>query len=500
MVNTSKSIILPLIFLLSISIAFGEIQINLPENTDYNLGDKIKVESSVKFDDAYSGFFKTNIVCGTYSLQYYTTPLDVEGGFRTQINVPELPLSSPMLGQCSLRADYDSVNGERIDSAQSQSFNAESLLNVNLSNMLVTKPGQELPISAVVSKQSGDLLEKGSALIIFSGIQYNMGINAGKIGYKMPIPSSKEAGVFPLTIQANDKYGNLGEQVFNLEVLAIPTKIENQLSSSLIMPQDKLAVKATLFDHTNKILGNRTINVKIYNPNNQQIQQKDIPSTESFEFIMDSAQEPGAYSIVSSFADVKGHGSFVVETVRKIEMKQENGVVFVKNIGNVDYNEEITIVLQNGEKKYALNKKLNLKPEEQAVIDLSKEVPHGNYDITLPALSSAENINATDNNLSSAQNIFTNVPIEDNRNTIKKVSDGITLITGVVIGTAGYIASKPALATTLLMLIILAIVLHYSWGPIKNRLSGKKKDRTENLFKDYKAEEDNKSKTSKRAP
>ncbi len=493
MVKLNKSIILPLVFLFSISISFGEIQINLPDDTYYNLGDKITPEASLKLDEARSGFFKMHIVCSTYNLQYYTFPLDVESGFRTQMNAPALSLSSPMLGDCALRADFDSINGERIDTVESKPFVVKKQLNINLSNELVINPGQELVISGIVTKYNGGLLEKGSAIISFSDSQYTIDINAGKIEHKIPIPSSKEAGIFPLTIRASDKYGNSGEQIFDVEILAIPTKIENQLSSSSIIPGNKLMVKTILFDHTNKILGNRTINVKVYTPRNQIIHQADVPSTESFEFATDAAQEPGAYLILSSFADIKGQGSFVVETVKKIEMKQENGVVFVRNIGNVDYTEEITILLNDGENQYALNKEISLKPKEQTAIDLSKEVPQGNYDIALPALADETgNNNLTEEAPNASQNVFTNVSIEDNRNTIKKVADGLDTITGAVVGAAGFVASRPTLATSLLILIIFATVLHYSWGYIKNRLSAKKKEETEKLVKDYQVEEDNK--------
>ena len=67
-------------------------------------------------------------------------------------------------------------------------------------------------------------------------------------------------------------------------------------------------------------------------------------------------------------------------------------------------------------------------------------------------------------------------------------------ITGAVVGPAGYVASKPLLASVILVLIILGTITHYSWGFIKNRVAGKKEDSTENIFEDFKYEqnEDNK--------
>ncbi|MEK6950044.1 MAG: hypothetical protein AABX34_07510 [Nanoarchaeota archaeon] len=493
MAKIKSQIILLIAFLFSISLAFGEMQLSLPEEGYYNLGDKLKPKASIKLDEAHSGFFKVSIICTAYNLQYYTVPLDVESGFRTQVEVPVLSLSGPMLGECVLRADFDSINGETIDSVESESFIVEKSLNVNLSSSLIAKPGEEMPISGKVIKYNGALLEKGNAEIILGSSQYNVEVVSGNIEYKIKIESNREAGKYPLQIKVNDKYGNYGDYIFDVEVLAIPTKIENQISSNAILPGDKLTAKVTLFDHTNKTLANKSISVKIFNSNSEIIAQKDVQSTEYFEFIADEAQDPGSYYIISSFGDVKGQSNFVVEAVRKVDMKQEKGIVYVKNIGNVDYGEEVTILLENDGKKYAINKKISLKPKEQIVIDLSKEVPEGSYEITLPALDGSDiNRNATEESLNTSQNVFSDVPIEDNRNALKKTADGVSAITGAVVGAAGYVASRPALATTILVLIIIGVVLHYSWGFLKERVMGRKKDSTEHLFKDFKYEEENK--------
>ncbi len=490
-------IILPLLLLSFIPLAFAEMQLSLPENMNYNLGGKLSPEVSIKLDSAYSGLFKMSIVCTSYNLQYYTLPLDVESGFRTQIEVPPLPLSRPMLGGCKLRADFDSINGEAIDSAESEAVIVEKELYINLSSSLIVKPGDELPISGRVIKYNGNLLEKGNAEIIFGGMQYNVEIASGNVDHKINIEGSRAAGKYPLQIRVNDKYGNYGDYIFDTEVLSIPTKISNEIAGNAILPGDKLTAKITLFDHTNETLANKSISVKVFNSNSEIIAQKDVQSAGYFEFIADEAQEPGNYYISSSFkdalGDVRQQSNFVVGSVRTVQMRQEAGIVYIKNTGNVDYGEEVTILLENNGRKYAINRKISLKPKEQIAIDLSKEVPGGSYDITLPALDGSNiSANATEESLNASQSVFSDVPIEDNRNALKKTADGISSITGAVVGAAGYVASRPALATAILILIIIGVVLHYSWGSLKDKALGRKKDSTEHLFKDFKYEEENK--------
>ena len=81
--------------------------------------------------------------------------------------------------------------------------------------------------------------------------------------------------------------------------------------------------------------------------------------------------------------------------------------------------------------------------------------------------------------------------IDDNRNVVKKAADGMSGITGAVVGAAGYVASRPTLAAIILILIILGTVTRYSWSFIKNKVKGKE-DETEHIFEDFKFDDNEK--------
>ena len=85
-------------------------------------------------------------------------------------------------------------------------------------------------------------------------------------------------------------------------------------------------------------------------------------------------------------------------------------------------------------------------------------------------------------------NVIQDVAIDDNRNVVKKTADGMALISGAVVGAAGYVASRPTLAAIFLILIILGTVMRYSWGFVKNKIKGQK-DETEHIFEDFKFDE-----------
>ena len=213
---------------------------------------------------------------------------------------------------------------------------------------------------------------------------------------------------------------------------------------------------------------------------------------------------PGNYFLLSAFENIKEQTSFEVEAVRKIRMQQEKNLIYVENIGNVNYKDEVTIILESDDEKYLINKRINLEPGEKLSIDLSKEVPQGTYDIVLPEEAVEDTVKSEDTGDDSDQtedstdvagpvNVIQDVQIDDNRNVIKKTAEGMSSITGAVVGAAGYVASKTTLAAIILVLIILGTVTHYSWGFIKNKVKGKKKESTEDLFEDFKFDDNEKN-------
>ncbi len=165
-------------------------------------------------------------------------------------------------------------------------------------------------------------------------------------------------------------------------------------------------------------------------------------------------------------------------------MEYSDEVVIVENIGNVEYDDETTIVLESDGKNYLINKKIKLDPGEIMNIDLSKEVPEGTYDVVLPD---------TEENESKLENIIEDVSISDNRPAYKKVGSGMGAISGAVVGASDYIASRPILASFILIVIIIVIVGYYSKGAIANTFKKKEPEGgTSELFKDFNFEDEGK--------
>ncbi len=500
MKNLKRFLILQLMLFMVIPAVLGEMTITLSGKDLYNLGDKLSPTVSIKEDSAYDGYISLMILCDNYDFLYHKAFLRVAAGVREQLTIPDLILSKSMVTKCSLKSNFEADNGEKIDSASSEYFFVSDKLNIIVDGNFEAKPGEDVVVFGEIRKSNNEIMSKGEAKISFKGKEEKVDVVAGEFEHTIHLENDAEAGNIPLLVAVTDKYGNYGDQLLDLRVLSIPTRIENSFDNSILMPGDTFKAKVSLYDHSGKVINGSRVNIKIFDPDEELIAEKDIQNSNYFEFKTEKAQMPGNYFLLGAFEDIKEQSTFKIETVRKIVMSQDGSFVYIENVGNIDYDDEVTVILESDDKKYLINKKVELKAGEKITIDLSKEVPQGTYDVILPKELVETDAPAVDSNNESegAQevveqtNVAENVEIEDNRNVIKKTADGMSAVTGAVVGAAGYVASRPTIAAIILVLIILGTVTRYSWSFVKNKVKGKKEGDTSHIFEDFKYDENNK--------
>jgi len=305
-----KGLIVLYLFLFIIPVAFAEINIELPEKGFYNLGDKVNPTVSIKEIQNYDGFFSLHIFCDDYDLQYYTVPLSLEAGSRTQLTVPELSLSNSMMNKCRIKSIFEANDGDRINSVWSEYFFVTDRINVSIDKNLEAKPGEEIIISGEIKKNNNEILKNAEVKISFKGQEYNLNITRGQFQRTFRIAENIEAGEIPILVVATDKYGNYGDKISKIKIIPIPTRIENRLEIDVLNPGDNLNVMVILFDHTDNAINGSEINVKIFDPDDKIIAENNIQSMDKIEFKTEVSQIPGNYFLLSSFEDIKKANQF----------------------------------------------------------------------------------------------------------------------------------------------------------------------------------------------
>jgi hypothetical protein len=469
-------------FAFYIPIAAGDMLVTLNDKKNFNLGDFLISSTSIKLDENLSGFIRIGLHCLNYGLPFYTAPLEVEAGFRTVIEIPQISLPRSSEGKCRLRADFDDVEGTRIDSGWSDYFLVESELDVSAEDNLVGKPGEKVTINAHARRKDSQLVNDAKVTVTFLGQEEKINLLSGNLNYELPIKNDLKPGSYNLYLTIIDDKGNTGYKEISVRLEAVPTSIGIHLDKENINPGENIKLKFTLNDQAGTPIKNKSIVVEILEPTGNVFINENVESGDYLESSTKMTQEPGTYKILAMYPEINEQSTFIIQEVKEILMNQDGYYVHISNNGNIQYEDDITIVLEDGDKSFLINRFIRLEPGEKISIDLSREVPQGNYDILLPTVNEQSIEENVSNNLKS-------VPIEDNRNMVKKASHGFSLVTGAVTRTTGYVTSRPLLAGFILVLIIAGIVLHYSWGYIKTRITGKKEDSTENIFSDFKFED-----------
>jgi hypothetical protein len=480
-----------ILFFLIVPAVCAEISLTQGKN-EYNLGDKITVSASLVEDMDFDGFFKVHLECPNYVMPYFVTPTSVEKGFRTGVNVPDLTATKEMMGRCKIKATLEGANGT-IDTKYTDEFEVKNELKISCEAPEAI-PSEEVEISCTARKISGELVGSGTAKVNYRRKELAEGIEAGMFSFRVGIGNDTPAGIQKIAVVAQDPKGNYGDLIFEVNVKAIPTKLENRVNKELFKPGETLEIRPVLYDHIGDLI-NTTISLEIATENKRLV-SRDVVSGESVSYIFDSFALPGDYAIRSYAEGLTSERIVKVESLTKIEVEYSNEKAIVRNVGNVRYNDKTTILLENDKGEvFLIEKKLNLNPGESEEVDLSKEVPYGVYDIMLAEGSSDSE--------AVQEKLIENVEIHDNRPLYKKMGSSIksnfNMVTGAAISTAGFISARPLFASIILAIIILCIILFYSKdfivskiGKVKVekkegiRIEEKDYEDVEGLFKDFK--------------
>src|SRR3989344_3785883 len=151
---------LMLLAIMPLTFADIAIQTNQPV---YNLGNKIQASASVIYSSDFEGLFKLTISCPEQRLQYFTTPISLEGNSRTALQVPELTSSSSMLGNCNIIGELATNNNLPLAQGNSNPFEVTyNLIVLPVNEKITSLPGQEIRITGIVNEAHGNNVLKAS--------------------------------------------------------------------------------------------------------------------------------------------------------------------------------------------------------------------------------------------------------------------------------------------------------------------------------------------------
>jgi len=357
-----------------------------------------------------------------------------------------------LLGTCRIIAVLES-NEEVVESAESEEFEVAKNLVVSLeTDKEEYDPGEAIELKIDMMTRYGFDIEPYIDVLI--GSNKIDSFNETKIRYETEIPEKIKSGTHTIDIEVKDGKGNSGGASKEITIAQIPIRIDYQLNKEKFLPEETLEIRPLLYDQADDIMQG-TLKLIITGPDNNLVYSDDVDSDRIHKYKFDKYAKPGIYSILTSHEGISKEIFVEVNEYLNLDIKLEGEIVYIKNTGNIHYNDEKSIVVVADEKNYIITREISLAPEEETQIELSKELPEGNYEVIVPSYNPKAK---SFNNVS-----LENVAVSDDRSIPKKTTDGIFAITGAVTGAVSTVGGllKPSVAAIIMIIIVFALSVYF---------------------------------------
>ncbi len=503
-----------LIFLMLVVIlpfSYASIEIVNELEKKYNLGDEISFSVKILSERTDTVLVKSTLKCTEREIHYYIAPIELKKAQEIKVDVA--PIKAFSEGLCNIRVNVESLEGENLEGITSREFIVSSLLELSVTvDKTDLLPGDKIKIGGSVSK-NGKKIEEGSIVVRLGNKKEQIELDGKDFSYELILDKDIKSGEHTIVVEVNDSYGNHNEEGIKINVEAVPTTLDFIVNGNEFMPIDTLAFKVELLDQADEVI-KKKVNVRLFRgktlfKDEIVIFDEEIEANKEYGFKFIYNTSPNDYILKASFGDLENEDTITILPYHKIEMKLVGDVVFIKNIGNVKFNNETTILLEREDKKYIINKKIRLDVGEETTIDLSEEVGSGNYRVTLPPETVREekiNEKTVERVIEvpkyinkdidkegeggidvmkigktvglKAGNVIENVNIGEDRSLYM---EGIDWVGGMVVASTGLLLKRPNMASLIIIVVLLSLFGYFNRSRIKNIIKKIGERRSEKL-------------------
>ncbi len=433
-----KKLVLALIFLFSLQFVSAEISILSQVESIYNINEKIPLKLAISYELEKDGFVKSSLICDNTKLDYFITPFALKTSPQ-DLNIPDLRLTKNMLGKCSLEVYLTDGEDVLLEKKIVKVFEvSENLILTVRLNKDKLSPNDVLEIKGDVKNVRGELLDNGKVKI-FLDDEDAAELEKGEFSYNYQILGNIKSNVHILKISFEDDYGNKDSKEFSIFINPKPSNLKNLLNKIDLLPGDKVSIEALLYDQADDLIENNA-EIKVFSPEKELVKGGNY----KLEFTLDQYALPGEWMVKTSTQDFKIESKFNVGNIKKVQTYVEEGLLYVKNVGNIEFDDEIEVTAlgENG-KRFA--KKIKLDPKESKIIYLSDKLKQGQYDLDVLANAQKES--------------FENIKVPES-------GDPLYLTGKVIKNTGNELVDKPYI---LLLIILSGGLLFYFVRGIKKR-------------------------------
>jgi len=353
-----KKVMLVGVFLFLVSFVVAEITINEP-NELYSLGDRLEIRADGLLG-ADTGSLRINLICGNSTTNLVRIPAfsfdpEEESSYEFYKILDPIDLEienvNEVLGACQLVTSIGTLEV----TTQTFTISSDILVTGNL-NQTNYDPGEPITLGISAVKANGEVVE--GFVIASNGTSFDNVISGGSLSEIFITPDTIEAGEYFVHLKAYDvgQNGgilNSGETSIRYVINQIPTSIIMGLDNNEAIPGEEFSIGAEIIDQSGRKMPGSVL-ARLISPTEAQRElsiQADSFATIEFE---DNATA-GAWVAVLEFGEIQEVREFTMAAVQRVDFSIEEGVLTIKNVGNVLYNKTIIVLIGEEEMELELN-------------------------------------------------------------------------------------------------------------------------------------------------
>lgn len=355
-------------------------------NELYNLGDVVQISYKVTTSNEINGFFTTNLICNGIETEFFRQYLTLKAGEEVSLN-PSLPLNQEFLGRSSGVCKIKSQVGE--ESTLTKDFKISNSIKIEiLGEDREFNPLEQLTIEGEAKKENGKYSQgfveaNITSSNISKSIKLTDTINNGYFFLNYSLPEDMPAGEYSVKINVYEKdstgaISNKGFAAYNIQVNQIPTNVEIAFENTQVEPGTDVKVKAILRDQTGEKIDTQAI-ITIKDSTDKILTQVEKKTNTYLEYPIKYNEAPSEFHVFAVSEKLNAKSTFNITQKQKVETEIINGTLFIRNKGNVPYNNSVSIKI--GDETLKLEAFLEVDEEQKYQLT----APDGTYNIEVLA-------------------------------------------------------------------------------------------------------------------
>jgi len=371
-----KIALILLLGILVVSCVSASVTFGVQPHAVYNLGDKINTTIEIFPDEPdYSGVVSATLECGPKEVEVYKEFFFINGKLTKEIIVPLVKsLIGNASGSCAISLKLDGKTA-----VSSGEFEISNSIEVGILGWgEFFNPGDGVTLSGSAIKKNGNNVNGKYKAIIFNET-FEGDVTDGNFDIWFTLPENLAAGTHKINLSVVERNNdgevlNSGTKVSFLNVNQVPRSVEIVLDENELLPGNTIKGKIVLHDQTGKNIPDQEAYLSIKDENGE-VEKLILKTDTEFSFATEKDRPPSVFALSVVSEELANNAEVKILENKEVRSEIINNTLFLTNVGNVFYEDNLTLKI--GEDEVIIPLSLDLGESETYKIS----APDGEYDI-----------------------------------------------------------------------------------------------------------------------